>query len=163
MRLSREPDRMCVHAACRVLFPPLRGGWQRRQALTGGVRMLLSTEALDPPPPPSAAPSPEGEEDPCPLIFSVNTCDLGSPELREDRLPTTCCRRHPAKSDPTDYSPRRRISFTTGRLMHRWISLLREQETGSSNSVSPLAIWRTYEESEVAVAACRVCDGRSGL
>jgi hypothetical protein len=32
----------------------------------------------------------QGEEDPCPLIFSVHTCDLGSPEWREDRLPTTC-------------------------------------------------------------------------
>ncbi len=69
--------------------------------------MLLSTEALAPPPPPSAAPSPDGEEDPCPLIFSIHTCDFGSPELREDRLPTTCYRRHPAKSDPTEHSPRR--------------------------------------------------------
>ncbi len=34
--------------AGRGLVPPLRGGWQRRQALMRGVRPVYSTEALDP-------------------------------------------------------------------------------------------------------------------
>jgi hypothetical protein len=29
-----------VTRGCGVLFPPLRGGWQRLQALTGGVRQF---------------------------------------------------------------------------------------------------------------------------
>ncbi len=76
--------------------------------------MLLSTEALDPPPPPSAAPSPEGEEDPCPLIFSVNTCDLWFVRVAR-RLPAD----YLLPTTPGEVGPDRLLA-TEADLLHNW-------------------------------------------